>query len=82
MGDMETMLNWAGFDSSWDLIQSKMKDKDLKDLFMELWSECDYQNDIVAELIHDEGYVDMEQAKADADDAAYQAYKDRGLDDD
>jgi len=79
---METMLNWAGFDSSWDLIQSKMKDKDLKDLFMELWSECDYQNDIVAELIHDEGYVDMEQAKADADDAAYQAYKDRGLDDD
>lgn len=82
MGDMETMLNWAGFDSSWDLIQSKMKDKDLKDLFMELWYECDYQNDIVAELIHDEGYVDMEQAKADADDAAYQAYKDRGLDDD
>ena len=82
MGDMETMLNWAGFDSSWDLIQSKMKDKDLKDLFMELWDECDYQNDIVAEIIHDEGYVDMEQAKADADDAAYQAYKDRGLDDD
>ena len=82
MGDMETMLNWAGFDSSWDLIQSKMKDKDLKDLFMELWSECDYQNDIVAELIHDDGYVDMEQVKADADDASYQAYKERHLDDD
>jgi len=82
MGDMETMLNWAGFDSSWDLIQSKMKDKDLKDLFMELWSECDYQNDIVAELIHDEGYVDREQVKADADDASYQAYKERHLDDD
>ena len=49
---------------------------------MELWSECDYQNDIVAELIHDEGYVDMEQVKADADDASYQAYKERHLDDD
>ena len=81
MGDMETMLNWAGFDSSWDLIQSKMKDKDLKDLFMELWHECDYQNEIVAELIHDDGSVDVEQAKADADDAAYQAYKDRDFDD-
>jgi hypothetical protein len=80
MADMEKMLNWAGFDSSWDLIQSKMSEKDLKDLFMELWHECDYQNDIVSELIHDEGFVDLEQVKADAEDASYQAWKDRDLD--
>ena len=77
---MEKMLNWAGFDSSWDLIQSKLSDKDLKDLFMELWNECTYQNDIVSELIHDEGFVDLEQVKADADDASYQAWKERDLD--
>ena len=81
MADMETMLNWAGFNSSWDLIQSRMSEKDLKDLFMELWGECDYQHDIVSEIVSDEGFVDWEQVKADADDAAYQAYKERHLDD-
>ena len=74
---MEKMVNWAGFDSAWDLIQTKMSEKDLKDLFMELWYECDYQHDIVSEIVHSEGFVDWEQVKADADDAAYQAWRDR-----
>ena len=80
LADMERMLNWAGFNSAWDLIQTKMSEKDLKDLFMELWNECDYQHEIVAEIVHDEGFVDWEQVKADADDMAYQAWKDRDFD--
>ena len=81
MADIETMLNWAGFDSSWDLIQSKMSEKHLNELFQELWNECGIQWEIVEQLVSDEGFVDHEQVRADYEDQKYQEWKERGLDD-
>lgn len=79
MADMEEMLDWAGFTSSWDLIKSKMKEEDFNQLLQDLWEECEYKEEIVGELLHDEGYVDIESIRADYDDYKYQEWKDRNL---
>tara|TARA_B100000497_G_C7583411_1_gene351112 strand:- start:142 stop:393 length:252 start_codon:yes stop_codon:yes gene_type:complete len=80
LADMEDMLIWAAFESSWDLIQSKMSEKDLKDLFQDLWHECDFKEEVVEQLLSDEGFVDHEQVRADYEDQKYQEWKDRDID--
>lgn len=76
MADVETMLEWAGYETSWDLIQSKMTEEQLKDLFQELWAECEYEQDIVAELVDKMGFIDYESARADYEDVKMQEWKD------
>jgi len=81
MADMETILNWVGYDNSFDYIRSRMTEEDLKELFQQLWYECEYQEEVVEELAHEEGFVDHEQVKADYEDQKYQEFKERHLDD-
>ena len=78
----------CGFDSAWDMIKTHVDTEELLDLLCELLHD-DTQNgsdimlDWVKELAHEHyDWFDREQAQADADDAAYQAWRDRGLDDD
>jgi len=81
---MEEMLNHCGFDSAFDMIRSHLTNDELMDLLCELLDEKkDIANEICEEIASDKyNWVDWERVKADADDAAYQAYRDRGLDDD
>ena len=81
---MEEMLNHCGFDSAFDMIRTHLTNDELMDLLSELLHENkDVANEICEEIASDKyEWVDWEQVKADMADAAYQAYRDRGLDDD
>lgn len=73
----------CGYNSAVDLVMDSLTDEQMKDLLREYLVECEHLYDLVFEIASDQHeYVDWEQVKADADDAKYQEYKDRGLDDD
>ena len=79
MSDMETMLDHCGFDSAFELIKHHFTEEELMDLLNELLSgNQSTTRDIIQEIATEHyEFVDWEQIKADADDAAMQAWKDR-----
>lgn len=81
---MEEMLNHCGFDSAFDMIRTHLTEDELLDLLSELLHENkSIAYEICEEIASDKyDWVDWEQVKADADDAAYQAYRDRRFDND
>lgn len=79
---LEQILNHCGYNSAFDLIKDNTTYDDLMDLLAELLSEKD---DIVYELAEEIAsskfeWVDWEQVKADAEDRAYEEYRDREYD--
>jgi len=80
MADMETMLNWAEYDSAYSLIKDKLSEEDLLEFLWECVSQDDAY-DMVHEICHNMGFIDYEQVKADYEDQKYQEWKERGLDD-
>tara|TARA_R100001015_G_C4621404_1_gene178590 strand:- start:176 stop:424 length:249 start_codon:yes stop_codon:yes gene_type:complete len=82
MADIETMLNWAGYDDVSSLIQDKLSQDDIMDLFWELLNaDALILYDVVYSIVDQMGFVDHEQVKADYEDQKYQEWKERGLDD-
>ena len=73
-------------DSAWDMIKFHVDTEELLDLLCELLHDDTQKGseillDWVKELAHDKyEWFDREQARADADDAAYEAYRDAQLD--
>lgn len=82
MVDIETMLNWAGYDDCSSLIQDKLSQEDIMDLFWELLNaDSIILYDVIRHIVDEMGFVDHEQVKADYEDQKYQEWKERGLDD-
>lgn len=82
MADIETMLNWAGYDNCSSLIQDKLSQEDIMDLFWELLNaDAIILYDVIRHIVDEMGFVDMEEAKADYEDQKYQEWKERHLDD-
>lgn len=81
MSDIETMLDHCGFDSAFQLIKHHFTEEELMDLLNDFLrrSENKSTTRAVVEEIATEHYefVDREQIKDDADDAAMQEWKDR-----
>ena len=72
----------CGYNSAVDLVMDSLSDDELKDMLREYLHGDESLYDLVREIASDKHeYVDWEQVKSDAEDAAYQAYKDRGCDD-
>ena len=72
----------CGYNSAVDLVMDSLTEEQMKDMLREYLHEDDALYDLVFEIASDQHeYVDWEQVKADADDAAYQAYRDRECDD-
>ena len=72
----------CGYNSAVDLVMDSLTDEEIKDMLREYLHEDENLYDLVLEMASDKHeYVDWERVKADAEDAAYQAYKDRGCDD-
>jgi len=81
---MEDMLNYCGFNSAFDMIKTNFTEDELMDLLCDLLHENkDIAQEICEEIAYDKyEWVDEERIKADAEDMAYQAYKDSLLGDD
>ena len=81
---MEDMLNYCGFNSAFDMIKTHFTQEELMDLLCELLHENkDIAQEICEEIAYDSyEWVDMDKVRADAEDMAYQAYKDSLLGDD
>ena len=79
---MEEMLEFCGFNSAFDMIKSHFTEDELMDLLSDLLHENkDIANEICEEIAVDlYEWVDRDKLRADFEDAQYQAYKDRGLD--
>lgn len=80
---LEEMLNHCNYNSAFDLIKNHTTYDDLMDLLQELLGE---REDLVYDLVEEIAtnkfeWVDLEQVKADADDRAYEEYRDRRNDD-
>ncbi len=72
----------CGYNSAVDLVMDSLSDDELKDMLREYLHEDENLYDLVQEIASDKHeYVDWEQVKSDAEDAAYQAYRDRECDD-
>ena len=82
MADIETMLNWAGYDDCSSLIQDKLSQEDIMELFWELLcNDSIILYDVIRHIVDEMGFVDHEQVKADYEDQKYQEWKERHLDD-
>ncbi len=82
MADIETMVNWAGYDNASSLIQDKLSQEDIMDLFWELLNaDAIILYDVIRHIVDEMGFVDHEQVRADYEDQKYQEWKERGLDD-
>ena len=81
---MEDMLNYCGFNSAFDMIKTHFTEDELMDLLSDLLHENkDIAQEICEEIAVDlYEWVDMDKVRADADDAAYEAYRDSLLGDD
>ena len=79
---MEEALEFCGFSSAFDMIKSHFTQDELMDLLSDLLHDNkDIATEIVEELATDlYEWVDHDRVRADFEDAQYQAYKDRGLD--
>jgi len=71
----------CGYESAVDMIMSCLKDEDLLDMLREYLANDEDLTDMVQEIASDKhDWFDRDAAQADADDAAYQAYRDRACD--
>lgn len=81
MSRADDIAEECGYNSAVDLVMDSLTEEEMKDMLREYLAECDYLYDLVHEIASEKhDYVDWEQVKADADDAAYQAYRDREFD--
>jgi len=74
----EEIVEWCGYACAFDMLKDNMSTDELLDLLEALIVD---NNDIVEDDIRDIAkkqfdWEDLEGAKADADEAAYQQYKD------
>tara|TARA_R110000751_G_scaffold65981_10_gene134875 strand:+ start:564 stop:818 length:255 start_codon:yes stop_codon:yes gene_type:complete len=81
--NIDEILEWCGYDSPYDMLKDTMSTEQLLNLLEIFVDEGVHTNlfAYVEEEIIDiakkkHGWVDHEGAKADADEAAYQTYKD------
>jgi hypothetical protein len=79
---MEEMLEFCGFNSAFDMIKTHFTEDELMDLLSDFLHENkDIANEICEEIAVDlYEWVDRDKLRADFEDAQYQAFKDRGLD--
>ena len=81
--NIQEIVSWCGYDSPFDMIKDNMNTEQLLDL-LEIFVDEGVDTNLFA-YIEEElidiartqfNWVDHEGAKADADEAAYQKYKD------
>jgi len=75
---LQDLEEWAG-KSARQIVEDALEGKELLDFLWECVGQDDLY-DIVREICHDEGYVDWERVKEDADDQNYQEWKERDID--
>jgi hypothetical protein len=78
---MEDVLRFCGYDNAFDLINYHYDKDDMVHLVMDLINSPEDAVDFVKETVEEIAtqyyeWVDYESAKADADEMAYQRYKD------
>ena len=74
--NIDEIVEWCGYKSTFDMLRDSMTTEELLDLLEEY-----IENDMVEDEIRDiakkqHDWVDHEGAKADADEMAYQTYRD------
>ncbi len=79
---MDEALEFCGFSSAFDMIKSHFTKDELMDLLSDLLHD---NKEMATEIVEDLAveyyeWVDRDKLRADFEDAQYQAYKDRGLD--
>lgn len=80
MVDIETMVNWAGYDDCVSLINDKLTQEDIMHLFWELLcADAVILYDVVRHIVDEMGFIDHEEIKADYENQKYQEWKDRDL---
>tara|TARA_Y100001938_G_C7849831_1_gene310249 strand:+ start:103 stop:339 length:237 start_codon:yes stop_codon:yes gene_type:complete len=78
---MEEVLEFCGFTTAFDMIKYHFTQEQLMDLLCELLCENDELiTEICEEIAYDNyGWRDLEAIKADAEDIAYQSFKDERI---
>ena len=80
MVDIETMVNWAGYDDCVSLIKNQLTQEDIMHLFWELlFADAVILYDVVRHIVDEMGFIDHEEIKADYENQRYQEWKDRDL---
>lgn len=73
----------CGYNSAVEMIMDSLTEEEMKEMLREYLHNDDTLYDIAHEIASQQHeYVDWEQVKSDAEDAAYQAFRDRMYDDD
>jgi len=78
---MEEVLEFCGFTTAFDMIKYHFTQEQLMDLLCELLCENDELiTEICEEIAYDKyGWRDLEAIKADAEDMAYQRFRDERI---
>ena len=79
---MREMLRHCGYKTAFEMLKDNLREKDLMELLAHYVEDdkSGYIEEYCEEIASDNfEWVDWEQARADAEDAAYQAHKDGGL---
>ena len=79
---MEEMIAYCGYNTAFELMRANMTEDELLDLLEQFVHEdkTGLVLDICEEIAHDKyEWVDWEKVKSDAEDAAYEEWKDRRL---
>jgi hypothetical protein len=79
---MRDMLRHCGYKTAFEMLKDNLSEKELMELLAGYVEEDEsgYIEERCEEIACDNfEWVDWEQAKEDADEAAYQAYRDGGL---
>ena len=78
---MEEMLEFCGFNSAFDMLKFHLSHEQLLDLLAELLGENDdLAIEICEDIAYDKyGWRDLEAIKADAEDMAYQKFRDERI---
>jgi len=74
----QEIVEWCGYQSTFDMLKDNMSTEELLDL-LEVFVSDDYEliEEHIVDIARNQfNWVDHEGAKADADEAAYQTYKD------
>jgi hypothetical protein len=85
MSDTEEIARWCGYNTAWDMLVSHKTTEELLDLLKDLLAEDTdgWFLEEIQEIAHDVfDWNDPEQARADAEEAQYQAYRDMDADND
>ena len=72
------IVQWCGYQSTFDMLKDNMSTEELLDL-LEVFVSDDYEliEEHIVDIARNQfNWVDHEGAKADADEMAYQTYKD------